>query len=125
LFFASVISFGVVYSSARISFSERGRDLATLRVIGLTRGEVSGILLGELAVLTLIAIPVGLLIGYGLCLLMAQAMSTEMYRIPFVIHPATYALAAVVVLFASTVSGLIVRRKIDQLDMVTALKIRE
>ena len=125
LFFASVISIGVVYSSARISFSERGRDLATLRVIGLTRGEVSGILLGELAVLTLVAIPVGLLIGYGLCVLMAQAMSTEMYRIPFVIHPATYGLAAAVVLLASTISALIVRRKIDQLDIVSALKIRE
>src|SRR5690606_2498036 len=90
LFFASVISIGVVYSSARISFSERGRDLATLRVIGMTRGEVSSILLGELALLTVVAIPLGLLIGYGLCHLMSQAMSTEMYRIPFVIHPGTY-----------------------------------
>ena len=125
LFFACVISIGVVYSSARISFSERGRDLATLRVIGLTRGEVSGILLGELAVLTLLAIPAGLMIGYGLCFLMSQAMSTEMFRIPFVIHPATYGLATVVVLAASTISGLIVRRKIDQVDMVSALKIRE
>ena len=98
LFFACVISIGVVYSSARIAFSERGRDLATLRVIGLTRGEVSGILLGELAVLTLVAIPVGLLIGYALCRLMAEAISTEMYRMPFVIHPATYGLATVVVL---------------------------
>ena len=125
LFFACVISLGVVYSSARISFSERGRDLATLRVIGLTRGEVSVILLGELAALTLLAIPVGLLIGYSLCLLMAQAMSTEMYRLPFVIHPATYGLASLVVLAASAASGLIVRRKIDQLDMITALKTSE
>jgi putative ABC transport system permease protein len=125
LFFACVISIGVVYSSARIAFSERGRDLATLRVIGLTRGEVSGILLGELAVLTLIAIPVGLAIGYGLCFLMAKAMSTEMIRIPFVVRPATYGMAILVILLASTVSGLIVRRKIDQLDMITALKIKE
>jgi putative ABC transport system permease protein len=125
LMFAVVIAFGVVYSSARISFSERGRDLATLRVIGLTRSEVSGILLGELAVLTVLAIPVGLLIGYGLCLAMAQAMTTEMYRIPFVIYPATYGLAAVVILVASVLSGLIVRRKIDQLDLVSALKVRE
>ncbi len=125
LFFASVISIGVVYSSARIAFSERGRDLATLRVIGLTRGEVSGILLGELGVLTLVAIPVGLLIGYGLCLAMAVAMSTEMYRIPFVIHPGTYGLASLVILAASCASGLIVRRKIDSLDLVTALKIKE
>ncbi|MCB1094733.1 MAG: FtsX-like permease family protein [Verrucomicrobiae bacterium] len=125
LFFASVISIGVVYSSARISFSERGRDLATLRVIGLTRAEVSGILLGELAVLTLVAIPVGLLFGYALCLAMARAMSTEMYRIPFVIHPGTYGLASLIILAASIASGLIVRRKIDSLDLVTALKIKE
>ena len=125
LIFAGVIAVGVVYSSARIAFSERGRDLATLRVIGLTRGEVSGILLGELAVVTLAAIPVGLLIGYGLCRAMAVAMETEMYRIPFVIHPGTYGLAALVILGASAASGLIVRRKIDGLDMVTALKVKE
>ena len=125
LFFACVISIGVVYSSARIAFSERGRDLATLRVIGLTRGEVSGILLGELAVLTLVAIPLGLLIGYGHSFLMSQAMSTDMFRIPFVVRPATYGMAILVILLASTASGLIVRRKIDQLDMITALKIKE
>lgn len=125
LFFASVISIGVVYSSARISFSERGRDLATLRVIGFTRGEVSRILLGELAVLTLAAIPAGLLLGYGLCLALSRAMTTEMYRIPFVIHPSTYGLAALVILAASLASGLIVRRKINTLDMITALTIRE
>ncbi|MCP5535165.1 MAG: FtsX-like permease family protein [Akkermansiaceae bacterium] len=125
IFFASVIAIGVVYSSARIAFSERSRDLATLRVIGLTRGEVSAILLGELAVITLLAIPVGLFIGYGLCLLMAKAMETELYRMPFVIHPSTYGFSAIVILCASAVSGLIVRRKIDQLDMVTALKTSE
>jgi putative ABC transport system permease protein len=125
LFFAIVIAIGVVYSSARISFSEKGRDLATLRVIGMTRGEVSGILLGELAVLTVLAIPFGLLIGYGLCRAMAQAMTTEMFRIPFIIHPSTYGFASVIVLGAAVVSGLIVRRKIDRIDMVTALKIRE
>lgn len=125
ILFATVIAVGVVYSSARIAYSERSRDLATLRVIGLTKIEVSAILLGELATLTLLAIPVGLFIGYGLCQLMAAAMETELYRIPFVIHPATYGFAAIVILCASTVSGLIVRRKIDQLDMVSALKISE
>ncbi|MBT8043493.1 MAG: FtsX-like permease family protein [Verrucomicrobiae bacterium] len=125
VFFATVIAVGVVYSSARIAYSERSRDLATLRVIGLTKGEVSAIMLGELAVLTLIAIPVGIIIGFGLCLLMAQALETELYRIPFVIHPQTYGFASVIILCASIVSGLIVRRKISQLDMVTALKTRE
>lgn len=126
IFFASVIAIGVVYSSARIAFSERSRELATLRVIGLTRGEVSGIMLGELALLTIVAIPVGLWIGYSLCALLAESlMQTELYRIPFVINPATYGLASAVILSASAVSGLIVRRKIDTLDMVTALKVRE
>lgn len=125
LFFACVIAIGVVYSSARIAFSERGRDLATLRVIGLTRGEVSGIMLGELAVLTVLAIPVGMAIGFGLCKLIANALETELYRIPFVVNTATYGVAAAVILIASALSGLIVRRKIDTLDMVTALKVRE
>lgn len=125
ILFAVVIAVGVVYSSARIAFSERCRDLATLRVIGLTKGEVSGILLGELALITLFAIPLGLLIGHGLCLLMAKAMETELYRIPFIIHPATYGYSAIIILCAATASGLIVRRKINQLDMVTALKTSE
>ena len=125
IIFASVIAIGVVYSSARISFSERGRDLATLRVIGLTKGEVSGILLGELAVLTIIAIPLGHFIGYMLCLFLSKALETEMYRMPMIIRPETYGVAAVVVLLASLASALIVRRKIDHLDLVTALKVRE
>ncbi len=124
ILFAVIIAVGVVYSSARIAFSERSRDLATLRVIGLTKGEVSGILLSELALVTLFAIPMGLLIGRGLCLLMAKALETELYRIPFLIHPATYGYSAIIICSA-IVSGLIVQRKIDQLDMVTALKTSE
>ncbi|NNM29058.1 MAG: FtsX-like permease family protein [Akkermansiaceae bacterium] len=123
--FAVVIAIGVVYNSARISFSERARDLATLRVIGLTRAEVSAILLGELAILTLVAIPIGCAIGTGLCLWMATAMETELYRIPFVINPPTYGLAAVIIICAALVSGLIVRRRIDRLDLVSALKVSE
>lgn len=123
--FATIIAIGVVYNSARISFSERSRDLATLRVIGLTRSEISAILLGELAILTLIAIPIGCAIGTGLCFWMSTAMNTELYRIPFVMNPSTYATASVVILVAALASGLLVRRRIDRLDLVSALKVRE
>ncbi len=123
--FASVIAIGVVYNSARVSLSERSRELATLRVIGFTRGEVSAILLGELGFLTTVAIPVGFLIGSGLCRFLATALETEMYRIPFVLNPSTYAFAALVIAVAAVISSLIVRRGIDHLDLIAVLKSRE
>lgn len=125
IMFAVIIAFGVVYNSARISLSEQGRELATLRVIGFTRAEVSGILLGELAVLTIASIPIGWLIGYGLCATFVQGLDTESYRIPLVLERSTFAMAAVVVMLAAFVSGLIVRSRIDRLDLVAVLKTRE
>ncbi|MEX2286037.1 MAG: FtsX-like permease family protein [Planctomycetaceae bacterium] len=123
--FACIIAFGVVYNTARISLSERSRELATLRVIGFTRAEVSGILLGELAVLTLVAIPLGLVMGYGFAALTVWAFETEMYRIPLVVSHRTFAFASAVTILASLLSGLVVRRRIDQLDLVAVLKSKE
>jgi len=125
ILFACVIAFGVVYNTARISLSERSRELATLRVIGFTRGEISAILLGELAVLTLMAIPMGLLLGYGFAAGATAAFNTDLYRIPLVVSQWTFAFATSVVLIASLVSGLIVRRRLDELDLVAVLKSKE
>jgi len=125
MLFATVIAFGVVYNSARISLSERSRDLATLRVIGFTRAEISAILLGELAVLTLAAVPVGLLIGYLFAAWATLGLDTEVYRIPLVIGRQTYGFAVFVVLAGTVISGLIVRRRLDHLDLVSVLKTRE
>jgi putative ABC transport system permease protein len=125
ILFACVIAVGVVYNTARISLSERARELATLRVIGFTRAEVSFILLGELAVLTLAAIPLGLAIGYGFAALLARSLETEMYRIPLVIEPWTFGFAASVVMISALVSGLIVRRKVDHFDLIAVLKSRD
>ena len=124
-FFAGAIAFGVVYNSARIALSERGRELASLRILGFTRAEISYILLGELAVLTLAAIPVGFLIGWALGFTMLQQMATEMYRIPLNIQPSAYAIAAVVVIASAVLSGLIVRRRLNRLDLIEVLKTRE
>lgn len=123
--FACVIAFGIVYNTARISLSERSRELATLRVVGFTRAEISAILLGELAVITLIAIPLGLLIGYGLAASMVQALDTELYRIPLIVYRSTYAMAATIVMASAIVSGLIVRRRLDHLDLIAVLKTKE
>lgn len=125
IIFACIIAFGVVYNTARISLSERSRELATLRVIGFTRAEISGILLGELAVLTLAAIPVGMAIGYGFAALTVWAFESELYRIPLVVSRATYAFAAAVTMIASLISGLVVRRRLDHLDLVSVLKSKE
>ena len=123
--FACTIACGVVYNAARISLSERARELASLRVIGFTRAEISSILLGELAALTLAALPVGLLLGYAFARLLVRAFETELYRFPLIITPRTYAWAAIVVLVAAALSGLLVRRKLDRLDLVAVLKTRE
>jgi putative ABC transport system permease protein len=124
--FAGVIAFGVVYNSARIALAERGRELATLRVLGFTRGEVARILLGELALLTLTAIPVGLLFGYGLAYLLIQLVfDTELFRLPLVLTHQTYGFAASVTIAAGLVSGAVVGRRLGELDMVAVLKSRE
>lgn len=122
---AGSIAFGVVYNSARIALSERSRELASLRVLGYTRGEISFILLGELAVLTLLGVPLGFLIGKSLGALMLMGFQTELYRFPLIIQPSTYAFAATVVLVSAFFSGLIVRRKLDHLDLVAVLKTKE
>lgn len=125
IFFATIIAVGVVYNSARISLAERSRELATLRVMGFSKAEVSTILLGELAILTLIALPLGMVIGYGLAYQVSLGLDTEVYRIPLVVNPSTYAMAALVVLAASLGSGLLVRRGLGQLDLVGVLKTKE
>lgn len=125
IFFAAVIAIGVVYNSARISLSERSRDLATMRVVGFTRREVSFVLLAEIALFTLLAIPLGSVIGYGLAGVMASGMDTDNYRLPLIISRNTYALAAIVVVVATFLSGLAVQRRINQLDLIAVLKTRE
>jgi putative ABC transport system permease protein len=122
---AGTIAFGVVYNSARIALSERSRELASLRVLGYTRGEASFILLGELGILTVAALPMGILLGRLLCGFFVQTWQTDLFRIPLVLEPRTYAYAALVVLVCSLVSGLIVRHRIDHLDLVGVLKTRE
>ncbi|MFQ5586284.1 MAG: ABC transporter permease [Thermodesulfobacteriota bacterium] len=122
---AAIIAFGVVYNSARIALSERSRELASLRVLGFTRGEISYILLGELALLTIVAIPLGFLIGRGLCAVMIEGVQTDIIRIPLVVEKSTYAFAAAVVIVSAGISGLIVRRKLDRLDLIAVLKTKE
>ncbi len=123
--FSVIIAFGVVYNSARIALSERGRELASLRVLGFTRGEISYILLGELALLTLVALPLGMLAGRFLCWLIARNLQNDLYRVPLVLEPSTYAFAITVVLISAIVSGLVVRRRLDRLDLIGVLKTRE
>lgn len=122
---AGVITFGVVYNSARIALAERARELASMRVLGFTRGEISFILLGELTLLTLVAIPAGLVIGRLLCWVMIREVQQDIFRVPLVVEPNTYALAATVVIVASFLSSLLVRSRLDHLDLVAVLKTQE
>jgi putative ABC transport system permease protein len=122
---AGVIAFGVVYNFARISLSEQGREMASLRVLGFSRGEVSMLLLSEIAVITLLAQPIGWLLGYGLERGMVTSFSSELFTMPLVIEPNVFVYSTAVVLAAAAMSGLVVRRRIDRLDMIAVLKTRE
>ena len=122
--FGMIIAFSVLYNAALITLAESGRDLATLRVIGFTRMEVSTILIGELAIITLLAIPIGLPFGYGFSYLASLALDTESHRFPLVVSRQTFAYATVVILLASLVSAWTVRRLLDKLDLLAVLKVK-
>lgn len=122
---AGSICIGVVYNAARITLAERGRELASLRVLGYTRGEVRTLLLGELFALAFVALIPGALFGWGMAAMLVAGFQTDIYRIPLVLTPAGFAFAALVVLAATALSGLLVRRRLDRLDLVAVLKSRE
>ena len=122
---AVIVAFGVVYNSARIALSERSRELATLRVVGFSLPEVRGVLVGELAMLVLLALPAGLLFGRGLALFIMSSFSTETVRLPIVINHSTYSIAIVVVLTAAVSSFTLVSRMLAKLDLVGVLKARD
>jgi putative ABC transport system permease protein len=123
--FSCTLAFGVTYNAARIALAERGREFATLRVLGFTRGEISYCLLGELGLLTLAALPLGCLVGFGLASLIVRGFETELYRVPLVVDSSTYAWAMLISLGAAATSALIVRTRLDRLDLIAALKTRE
>jgi putative ABC transport system permease protein len=123
--FASVIAVGVVYNSARIIFSERVQELATLRVLGYFRSEVGLVLLGELALLVVISVPFGCLIGFGMAQLMTAMFSSDLFRLPFAPSRASYGWSVVIVLLAAIGTALTVARRVQRLDMVRVLKARE
>jgi len=125
LFLAGSIAVAVGYNHARITLAERTRELATLRVLGFTRGEVAWVLLGEIAFLTVLALPVGWLIGTLFALLLNRALAMDMFRIPFIMTPETYAFAAAGVMAASALAALLMVGRLQQLDMVSALKTTE
>ncbi len=123
--FASAIAVGVVYNSARILFSERAHELATLRVLGYHRSEVGTVLLGEIALLVLLAVPLGCVMGYWLAQLMTAMFSSDLFRLPFAPSRASYGYATVVVLLAAMLTALVVARRVMRLDMVRVLKARD
>jgi len=122
---AAALGFGVTYNSARIALAERGRELATLRVLGFSRGEISYILLGEVAILITLSLPLGCVLGRALSEIMAAAFETELYRVPLVIEPSTYGMAVLVALASTLLSAMVVRHRLDHLDLIAVLKTRE
>lgn len=123
--FALVMAGGIVYNSARVALSERGRELASLRILGFTRGEVSGMLLGEQVLLTVASFPLAFGVAYLFTWLIVIRFESTLYRIPIVTEPLTYMIGVAVVAFATLLSAVAVRRKIDRLDLVAVLKTRE
>ena len=120
-----IITFGVVYNSARIQLSERARELASLRVFGFTRTEVSSVLLTELAVIILAAQPIGWLLGYAFSLAVTKGFESEAFRVPLVVNVSTFATATLIVLGSALLTTLLVQRRINNLDMIKVLKTKE
>ncbi|MDB6027179.1 MAG: outer rane-specific lipoprotein transporter subunit LolC, partial [Verrucomicrobiales bacterium] len=125
LIFAMIVAFGVVYNNARISLAERSRELATLRVIGFSQREVGAVLVTELVILAMLAVPLGLLLGTGFATVILRSVNTETVRLPLVFTTQNYAFAVTVVVIASTLSAWFVLRKLSQLNLVGALKAPE
>jgi putative ABC transport system permease protein len=125
MMFAIVVAFGVVYNNARISLAERARELATLRVIGFSQAEVGAVLVTELVILALAAVPAGLALGTGFSKAILGAVNTETVRLPLILTTQNYAFAVLVVVLASSVSALFVLRKLSHLNLVGALKAPE
>ena len=125
VFFAGVVALGVVYNSARITLAERSRELASLRVLGFTRGETARILFGELTVIVLLAIPLGCFIGYLFAGMLSASLSTEVHRFPLLVRRETYFFATAVTIVASLLSGWTVRHRLFRLDLVAVLKARD
>jgi len=122
---AVLITVGVTYNAARIQLSERARELASLRILGFGRGEVSYILVGEMMLIALIAQPFGWLIGSWIAGAMTKAFTSDLYAIPLVLKPAIFATGSLVVLCAAFASAMIVRRRLDRLDLIAVMKTRE
>ena len=123
--FACLIAVGMVYNNARVALSERGHELASLRVLGFNQREIGFMLLGEQGFLALVSIPVGFLVGYGFCAVLTEAMQTELYRMPLVINASTYALAVLIVGLACLGTGALLYRRLSRMDLVAVLKTRE
>lgn len=122
---ACVIAFGLVYNGARIALSERGRELASLRVLGFTKREITVMLLGEQAILTLLAVPLGYLIGYGICALIIAVVDTELIRLPLVLSARTFFYSAGIIMLAAFCSAILIRHRLERLNLIEVLKTRE
>jgi putative ABC transport system permease protein len=122
---AGVIAFGIVYNFARISLSEQGREMASLRVLGFRKSEVAGLLLAEIGAVVLLAQPLGWLLGHGLAIAMVRGFSSELFSMPLVVGPEVYAYSSLVVVASALIAGLVVVRRVARLDMIAVLKTRE
>jgi putative ABC transport system permease protein len=123
--FACMIAFGVVYNGARIALSERGRELASLRVLGYTQREIGVVLLGEQAIITAWAAPLGWLIGFLICLLITHVVDSEIIRLPLVVSARTFLFSFLIVAAAALISGVLVAWRLKNLDLIKVLKTRE
>jgi putative ABC transport system permease protein len=123
--FASVLAFGVVYNNTRLILAERSREFAMLRVLGFHKSEVGAVLAGEVALLTLLSLPVGCLLGYALVAMIVSFFSTDLYRLPFAVEPKTYGYAVIAILIAAMVSGMAAAYRLAEINLLDVLKERQ
>lgn len=124
-FFALAIAGAVIYNSARISFSERGWELASMRILGFKVGATFELLFLDIGIQVMLSLVPGLLLGYWLSFLSTHFVQNDTFKFPLVVNLATYGSAVLLLMFAFLVSGIFLYRKVSGLDFSEALKARE
>ena len=121
---AAVLGIVVLYNLGVMSYVERSRELATLKVLGFRNRSIGRLLISQNIWLTFIGVVIGLPAGVGVLQWLITALAGE-YEMKLMLGPLTYCVSILLTFGVSLLVGLMVARKNRRIDMVEALKCAE
>ncbi len=124
LIFGGVLGFAIVYNVTTVSINERIMEFSSLRVLGFDKNQIYRLVTRENSLMTVFGILLGIPLGYGMCVGLSTAVSTEIYSIPIMITPGTYIISAIATIIFITIAQLATIRKIHNINFMEALKNR-